>query len=101
MDSALPAYHRMKIKESENINKYLEFTRELKQLWDMRVTVIPVVFSALGMVLNILAKRQEELEIRRIETIEDTEWIRSARIRSAREESRRPKETCCHSNYIG
>ena len=37
----------VKIKESENMDRYLNFTRELKKLWNMRVTVIPIVTGAL------------------------------------------------------
>ena len=36
----------------EKINKYLDFVRELKKLWKMRVTVILIVVSALGAVTN-------------------------------------------------
>ena len=57
----------MNIKKSENINKYLDLSRELKpppkQLWNM-VTVIPMVVGAFRMVSKGLEKRQEELEIR-------------------------------------
>ena len=36
----------MKIEENEKINKYLDFSRELKNIWNMRVTVILVVIGA-------------------------------------------------------
>ena len=36
------------MKKIETINKYLYLARELKKLWIMRVTVIPVVVGALG-----------------------------------------------------
>ena len=35
------------------IDKYLDLARELKKLWKMRVTVIPVVLGALGTFLKI------------------------------------------------
>ena len=39
---------REKSKEKKNRDKYLDFARELKkQLWNMKVTVIPIVVSAL------------------------------------------------------
>ena len=38
----------MKIKETEKINKYLDLAREWKRLWNMRLTVISIVDSALG-----------------------------------------------------
>ena len=47
MDFAIPANHRVKIKETEKTDKYLDLTKVLKKLWNMRVTMIPIVFSAL------------------------------------------------------
>ena len=40
------------MKESEKMNKFLDLARELKKLWDMRVTVIPNVVGALGTTLK-------------------------------------------------
>ena len=34
----------------QKIDKYLDFTREMKKLWIMKVTVIPVVLGVLGAV---------------------------------------------------
>ena len=42
--------HPVKINESEKIDKYLDLARELKKLWNMKVTVIPIVIGALGIV---------------------------------------------------
>ena len=42
MDFAVPADHRVKLKESEKRDKYLELARELKKKTN-NVTVIPVV----------------------------------------------------------
>ena len=78
----------MKIKENEKRDNYLDLAREpkKKKLWSMRVTVIPTVIGALGMVRDL-----EELEIGgRADTILTTAWLRSARI------LRRVLETCCH-----
>ena len=47
-DLAVPADQRAKIKESEKISKYLNFVRELKKLWNMEVTVIPIEVGVLG-----------------------------------------------------
>ena len=38
------------MKESEKSEKFLDFVRELKNRWNMEVTVIPIVISALGTV---------------------------------------------------
>ena len=36
------AVHRVKLKEYEKRNKYLDLARELKKLWNMKVTIIPI-----------------------------------------------------------
>ena len=48
MEFAVLANHGMKIKENEKRDKFLDLARELKKLWNMRVTVIPIVIDALG-----------------------------------------------------
>ena len=81
MDFAVPADHRVKLKENEKIDKYLDLDRELKKLWNMKVKVIPTVVGALGTVPKGLEKGLESLEIRgRIETIQNTALLQSARI---------------------
>ena len=81
MDFAIPADHRLKIKESEKRDKYLDFARELKKLWNMNVTVILIVIGTLGMISKGLISALEELEIRGgIETIQTT-VLRSARMK--------------------
>ena len=37
---AVPADHRMKINENAKRDKYLDLTKKLKKLWNMRVTVM-------------------------------------------------------------
>ena len=46
----LLADHRMKLKECEKKDKYLDLAREVKKLWNMKVTIIPIVIGALGTV---------------------------------------------------
>ena len=48
VDFTVLADHRIKLKENEKIDKYLDLARELKKLWNMKVTVIPIVIGALG-----------------------------------------------------
>ena len=50
---------RVKLKESEKRDKYLDLARELKNLWNMKVTVILIVIGALGTVIKGL----EDLKI--------------------------------------
>ena len=47
---AIPAYHRVKTKENEKIDKYLYLARILTKLRYMRITVIPIIIGALGTV---------------------------------------------------
>ena len=60
---AVLADHRVKLKESEKSNKYLNLTRELKKPWNMKVTVIPIVIVALGTVAKGLVQGLSDLEI--------------------------------------
>ena len=50
MDFAVPADHRVKLKESEIKDKYLDLAWELKKLRNMKMTMIPIVIDALGIV---------------------------------------------------
>ena len=53
----------MIIKECEKIDKYLDLARELKELWNMKVTMILIVVEALGMVLKRLERGLESLDV--------------------------------------
>ena len=50
MDFALPADHRVKLKESEKRDKYVDLARERRKQWNMKVTAIPIEICALGAV---------------------------------------------------
>ena len=81
IDFAVPAYHRIKLKECEKKNKYLDLARELKNLWNMQVTIIPIVIGAFGTVTKGLLKGLDELEVGgRVETIQTTALLKTARI---------------------
>ena len=81
VDFAVPADHRIKLKECEKRDKYLDLARELKKLWNMKVTIIPIVIGAFGTVTKGLLKGLEDLEVGgRVETIQTTALLRTARI---------------------
>ena len=42
VDFVVPAKHKVKIEESEKEDKYLDITRELKQMCKIRVSVKPI-----------------------------------------------------------
>ena len=81
VDFAVLADHRLKLKENEIKDKYLDLARELKKLWNMKVRIVPIVIGALGTVPEGLSKGLEDLEIKgRVKTIQTTALLRSARI---------------------
>ena len=81
VDFAVPADHRIKLKEREKRDKYLDLARELKKLWNMKVTIVPIVIGAFGTINKGLFKGLEDLEVgRRVETIQMTVLLRTARI---------------------
>ena len=56
VDFAVPANHRVKLKECEKRDKYLDLARELKKLLNIKVTIIPIVIGALGTVTKGLVQ---------------------------------------------
>ena len=63
MDFVVPAEHKVKLKESVKKDKYPDLAWELKKLWNMKVTIIPIVIGALGTVTQGLIQGLEDLEI--------------------------------------
>ena len=75
------ADQRIKLKECEKGDRYLDLARELKKLWNMLVTIIPIVIGAFGAVTKGLLKGLEDLEVRgRVETIQTTALLKTDRI---------------------
>ena len=76
VDFTILADHRVKIKGKKERVKYLDIARELKKLWNTKVTVIPIVIGVLGTTLKGLVIRLEELEIRGwVEAIIHHYWV--------------------------
>ena len=70
MDFAVLADHRIKLKECEKKDKYLDLAREMKKLWNMKLTIVPIGIGALGTITKGLLKGLEDLEVGgRVETI--------------------------------
>ena len=81
VDFTVPADHEVKLKETEKNDKYLDLARELKKLWNMKMTIIPIVVGAFDIVTKGFIQELEDMEIReRVETIQSTALMRSARI---------------------
>ena len=80
-DLALSADNRIKLKECEKKDKYLDLARKLKKLWNIRVTIIPIVIGTFGTVTKELLKCLEDLEIGgRVETIYTIILLKTAKI---------------------
>ena len=78
---AVLADHRIKLKECEKKDKYLNIARELKRLWNMKVTIEPILIGAFGTITKGLLKGLEDLDVgRREETIQMTTLPRTLRI---------------------
>ena len=59
----------------------IDLARELKTLWNIKVTIVPIVIVAFGTITKGLLKGLEELEVgKRVETIQMTALVRTARI---------------------
>ena len=83
VDFDVPADHRIKLKKCEKKDKYLDLVRELKKLWNMKVTIIPIVIGAFGTVTKGLLKGLGDLEVGgRVETIQMIALLRIAWILS-------------------
>ena len=81
VDFAVPADYRIKLKECEKRDTYLDLARELKKLWNIKVTIIPIVIGAFGTITKGLLKGLEDLEAGgRAETIQTTALLKTARI---------------------
>ena len=76
VDFAVPAYHRINLKECAKKDKYLDLARESKKLWNMKVTIVPIVIGALGTITKGLLKGLDG----RVETNQTTALLRTARI---------------------
>lgn len=70
---------RVKLEESEKLEKYLNLVNELNNLYILSVLIVPISNSMLGIVLKILAKGLAELDIQeRSKIIQMTALQRSA-----------------------
>ena len=81
VDFAVPADHRIKLKECEKKDEYLDLARELKKLWNMRVTIVPIVIGVFGTVTKGLLKDLKDYVVGgRAETIHTIAILKTAGI---------------------
>ena len=75
VDFTVAAEYKIKLKECEKRDKYLDLARELKKT----VTIVPIVFGAFGTVSKGLLKGLEDWEVGgQVETIPTTALLRTA-----------------------
>ena len=85
VDFAVPADHRINLKECEKKDKCRDLARKSKKLWNMKVTIVPIVIGAFGTIIEWFLKRLFK-------------WQHCWERPESWEESWRLRETCCHSN---
>ena len=61
VDFAVLADHRIHLKEYEKKDMYLDLARELKKIWNVKMTIVPIVIGAFGTITKILLKGLEDL----------------------------------------
>ena len=59
---AVSANHIINLKECEKKDKFLDLARELKKLWNRKVTIVPIVIGSFGTITEGLLKGLEDLE---------------------------------------
>ena len=62
VDFGVTADYWIKLKECEKKDKYCDLARELKKLWNMKMTIIPIVIGAFSTVTKGLLKGLKDLE---------------------------------------
>ena len=81
VDFSVPADHGIKLKECEKKDKYLDLARDFKNLWNIKVTIIPIVIGAFGTVTKGLLKALDVLEVGgRVKTFQTTALLRITRV---------------------
>ena len=96
MDFAVPADHRIKTKENKNRDKYQHLARELKKQRNMKMTVIPIVIGAHGMIPKGTGKlRNQKMSVHN----PDNSMIKIGQ--NTEKEFWRLEGTCCVSNSSG
>lgn len=63
VDIPVTSNSRVKLDESEKLEKYLNLANELNNLYILSVIIVPISNGMLGIVLKILAKGLAELDI--------------------------------------
>ena len=80
MDFAVSVDNRVQLKEKEKKDKYSDLARELKKLWNVKVTLIRIVVGAPGTITKRSLKGLYDLLIRRrVGSTQTTAFLRLAK----------------------
>ena len=94
IDFACPCDRRVDTKELEKIEHYQDLARQLRNIWNMKVSVIPLVIGALGTtpikLRNWLKKIGIETQITELQKLSSYTLLESSK------RFLRFKETCCY-----
>ena len=63
VDFVESADRKINLKECAKKDMYLDLASELKKLWNMKVTIVPVVIGTFGTITKGLLKGLEDLEV--------------------------------------
>ena len=81
VDFAVSSDSRIETKEYEKLDKCQDLARELTELWNMNVRVIPIIVGALGTIPKDLHQQLKEIGIEtKIVELQKTVILNSARI---------------------
>ena len=84
--------HKLKVKETENVDKYQDLVKKSKKLCNMKTMVIPFVVLVTGTVPQESGKKLDKLDKKRLKP------SRSQHIKKVLEKSYRSEGSCCHSD---
>ena len=63
IDFAVPGNRRIEEKEKEKIEKYQDLRRELQNIWNVRMKIIPLVVGSLGAIHKQVGNRLKEIGV--------------------------------------
>ena len=63
VDFSVPVDHRINLRECEKKDKYRDLARELKKLWNIKVTIVPIVIGTFGTISSSSSYRAGSTDI--------------------------------------
>ena len=63
VDFAVPADHWIEIFQQTKIENHQDVKRELQNLWNVKISIVPLITGALGIIPESLKKHHHELNV--------------------------------------